>query len=68
MNNFDIDNVLKISRLTSELDFERASALELKLRWMIKEDPSLKPLRRHLRELVKVYEVNFLAGRETGNE
>lgn len=59
MNKFDIDNVLKISKLTSELDFERASALESKLRWMIKEDPSLKPLRKHLRELVKAYEEAF---------
>jgi transcriptional regulator with XRE-family HTH domain len=59
MNNFDIDNVLKISKLTSELDFERASALESKLRWMIKEDPSLKPLRQHLRELIKAYETVF---------
>lgn len=59
MNNFDIDNVLKISKLTSELDFERASALEAKLRWMIKEDLSLKPLRKHLRELIKAYENTF---------
>lgn len=59
MNNFDIDNVLKVSRLTSELDLERASALESKLRWMIKEDPSLKPLRGHLRELIKAYECAF---------
>ncbi|RYE12818.1 MAG: hypothetical protein EOP45_22235 [Sphingobacteriaceae bacterium] len=62
MNDFDIDDVLKIFELTSELDLERASALELKLRWMMKKDPLLKPLRRHLRELVKAYELRLLAG------
>lgn len=59
MNNFDIDSLLKISELTSELEFERASALELRLRWMMKKDPSLKPLRKHLRALVKAYEQAF---------
>ena len=44
MNNFDIDTVLKISKLTSELEFERASALESRLRWMMKKDPSLKEI------------------------
>lgn len=59
MNNFDLDNVLKISELMSELEFERASALEGRLRWMMKKDPSLKPLRSHLRALVKAYEQAF---------
>jgi hypothetical protein len=56
MDKFDIDNVLQISELSSELDFERASALQLKLRWMVKEDESLKPIRDHLRLLIRKYE------------
>ena len=56
MDKFEIDNVMKISRLISELDLERASALQSKLRWMIKDDSSLKPIRRHLRDLIIAYE------------
>lgn len=56
MDKFDIDNVLKISALSNELDLERATALQGKLRWMIKDDPSLKPLRKHLRDLIRDYE------------
>lgn len=64
MNQFDIANVLNISELTSELDLERASALEARLRWMSKKDPSLKPLRRHLGELIKAYEQAFWANEQ----
>jgi transcriptional regulator with XRE-family HTH domain len=56
MDKFDIDNILQITELSNELDFERANALQLKLRWMIKEDESLKPGREHLRLLIKKYE------------
>lgn len=56
MDKFDIDNVMKIVELSNELEFEKANALQLKLRWMIKEDESLRPIREHLRFLVRNYE------------
>lgn len=56
MDKFDIDNVLQLAELSNELDFERANALQLKLRWMIKEDAALRPIREHLRLLIKKYE------------
>lgn len=56
MDKFDLDNILQIAELSNELDFERANTLQLKLRWMIKEDESLKPIRDHLRLLIKKYE------------
>ena len=56
MDKFDIDSVLQIVELSNELEFEKASALQLKLRWMQKEDESLSPIREHLRLLVRDYE------------
>jgi antitoxin component HigA of HigAB toxin-antitoxin module len=56
MDKFEIDNVLQIVELSDELEFEKASALQLKLRWMIKEDESLRPIREHLRFLIRNYE------------
>ncbi len=56
MDKFDIDNVLQIVELSNEFEFEKANSLQLKLRWMIREDSSLKPIREHLRTLIKDYE------------
>jgi transcriptional regulator with XRE-family HTH domain len=56
MEKFDINNILNIIELSNDLDFERASSLKLKLRWMVKENDSLKPIRDHLRILIKKYE------------
>jgi antitoxin component HigA of HigAB toxin-antitoxin module len=56
MENLDIDNILQIVELSDELEFEKASTLLLKLRWMIKEDESLRPIREHLRFLIRNYE------------
>lgn len=56
MDKFDIDNILQIVELLNEFEFEKANSLQLKLRWMIKEDISLKPIREHLRALIKDYE------------
>jgi plasmid maintenance system antidote protein VapI len=56
MEKFDIENILQITELSNELEFEKASALQLKLRWMSKEDEFLKPIRNHLRHLIKTYE------------
>jgi transcriptional regulator with XRE-family HTH domain len=56
MEKFSIQNIQKLTTLTSELDFERASSLFLKLRVLEKEDESYKPIRNHLRILIKDYE------------
>jgi len=56
MARFDIDNILQLTTLNNELDFERASSLHLKLRWMVEEDTTLEPIREHLKNLIKEYE------------
>ncbi len=56
MDRLEIDNILKIDELTSELDFEQATSIQGKLRWMIEEDNSLEPVRQHLMALIEKYE------------
>jgi hypothetical protein len=56
MDRLDIVNILKIYELNSELDFELATAILDKLRWMAKEDNSLEPIRQRLFELIEKYE------------
>lgn len=58
MDKFSIQNIEKISSLTSELEYEKASSLYLNLRVLVKEDLSYEPIRRHLRGLIKDYEQN----------
>jgi len=56
MDKFSIQNIQKISSLTSELELEKASSLFMQLRVHEKEDESYKPIRNHLRKLIKDYE------------
>jgi hypothetical protein len=56
MDRFSIQNIQRLNSLESELDFEKASSLFLKLRVLEKEDESYKPIRKHLRNLIKDYE------------
>ena len=56
MDRFSIQNIQRLDSLESELDFEKASSLFLKLRVLEKEDESYKPIRNHLRNLIKDYE------------
>lgn len=56
MDRFSIQNIQRLNSLESELDFEKASSLFLKLRVFEKEDESYKPIRKHLRNLIKDYE------------
>lgn len=56
MDRLEIDNILKIDELNTELEFERATSIQGKLRWMIKEDNSLKAVRDHLISLIEKYE------------
>ncbi|MCF6270105.1 MAG: helix-turn-helix transcriptional regulator [Melioribacteraceae bacterium] len=51
-----MDNILKITEIKSELELERAISLYGKLRWMVKEDSSLKEKRDHLRKLISSFE------------
>ncbi len=52
----EIDNILKLDELNSELEFERATIIYGKLRWMVEEDSSLEPIRQHLRFLIMQHE------------
>lgn len=56
MDRLEIDNILKIDELNSELEFEQATSIQGKLRWMTKEDNSLEPVRQHLLALIEKYE------------
>ncbi len=58
MDKFSIHNIQRLASLTSELDYEQASSLFLKLRVLEKQDESYKPIRNHLRILIKDYEQN----------
>jgi hypothetical protein len=55
-NKFELDKIMAIVELKSELEVEQASSLASRFRWMQKENESLKPLRSHLLELVEEYE------------
>lgn len=55
MDRLEIDNILKIDQLNSELEFERATSIQGKLRWMVEEDSSLEPVRKHLLSLIDKY-------------
>ena len=52
----EIDNILKLNELNTELEFEKASAIQGKLRWMVKDDNSLELVRQHLISLIEKYE------------
>lgn len=56
MDRFSIQNIQNINSLTSELEFEKASSLFLQLRVLEKKDKSYRPIRNHLRDLIKDYE------------
>lgn len=56
MDRLEIDNILKIDELNNELEFERATLIQGKLRWMAEEDSSLEPVRQHLISLIEKYE------------
>ncbi len=56
MDRLEIDNILKIDELNSELEFEQATAIQGKMRWMVEEDSSLEPICQHLSELIERFE------------
>jgi transcriptional regulator with XRE-family HTH domain len=56
MDRLDIDNILNIDELNSELEHERASSIHGRLRWMAKENKSLERVKDHLKNLILKYE------------
>lgn len=56
MERLAIHNIQKLDSLSNEVEYEKATSLYLKLRVLIKEDESYKPIRVHLRSLIKKYE------------
>ena len=56
MERLEIDNILKIDELNNELEHEKASSIYGRLRWMVKEDKSLEPIRQHLKKLIMQFE------------
>ena len=52
----DIREINSIEKLENEYDLQKALLLDRKLRLLIKEDESLKPVRTRLRKLIKDYE------------
>jgi len=64
MNNtiIDLNKVLNKGSLENELDFERASVIDRKLRVLMKEHPELAGKRRKLRAILKEYEKKVWTG------
>lgn len=56
---FDLDNILAITELKSELEVEQASSLIAKFKWMQQEDETLRSLRKHLVSLIAKYENQY---------
>lgn len=56
MERLEIDSILMVDQLNNELEFEQATSIQGKIRWMIKEDNSLKPIHEHLLSLIEKYE------------
>ena len=56
MERLEINNILKLEKLNSELEYEKAISIYGRLRWMIKENEALSPVKQHLKTLIKKYE------------
>lgn len=56
MEKLSINNIKKLDTLTSEVEFEHATSLYLKLRKLEKEDKCYISVRKHLRMLILKYE------------
>lgn len=55
-NKFELDKIMSIVELNSELEVEQAESLVSKFRWMQKENEILIPLRAHWASLIEDYE------------
>lgn len=56
MSKFNIDNILKIESINSELELEQASSVLNKLNLLVKKDSEINPLIVHLSDLIELYE------------
>ncbi len=59
-----LKRILKKGNLANELEFERASVIDRKLRLLIKEYPELEEDRKQLRALLKTYEDRYWIAQE----
>ena len=55
----DLKSILKAGKLTNELDLERASILDNKLRLLAKDNPELMESRKRLRSIIKFSELKL---------
>ena len=62
--NFDIEQIIQNGEIKSELELEKASIAERKLRTLAKEDKQLKHRRSQLRELIVNYEAKHWADQD----
>lgn len=65
MDKLSIHNIQNIKLLTSELEYERATSIYLKLRVTVQEDKSYQPIREHLRGLIRKYEQDNWANEDS---
>ncbi len=56
MERLEINKILKLNKLNSELEYEKAISIYGRLRWMIKENEALSPVKQHLKALINKYE------------
>lgn len=63
-----LKKILKKAALSSELEFQRASILDRRLRLLVKEHPELAYERKALRTLLKAYEDEHWAESEITNQ
>jgi len=59
-----LKKLLKKGALTSELDFQRASIIDRRMRLLVREFPELTEERKQLRALLKAYEDKHWVGQE----
>ncbi len=68
MSRLNINNILSIKELKAELEFEEASSLQGRLRWMSKENHSLKIIHQHLISLIEDYENKYWSKEDEIND
>lgn len=56
MERLEINNILNLNKLNSELEYEKAISIYGRLRWLVKENDSLKPIKKYLKKLIQQYE------------
>lgn len=59
MERFAINNIIKLKKLESEIELERASSLYLKLRTLEQEDSSYTQIRKYIKKLILDYELEY---------